>query len=245
MKTRNMKTTVSRWVPTTNLMTLRRLGKLGEELGEQSLAAIDCMDTAHPDAKSRHKQLANEIADVLAQTKVTADVLRFDRARIQAARGADLPLTGLDVKAALHELLSANALVVNVSSRCVIQGLDEIDPGTGRINRERLENALGAIERACLVVIQAMLLPVPSMVFRALVKECLMLQWEGLFTQTEVVGALPVHAGFYWYLPSRPPADPIVVEKRDGEDFIRFTSGAHQRWAHHRDRFVGPIESPR
>lgn len=48
---------------------------------------------------------------------------------------------------------------------------------------------------------------------------------------------LPV--GFYWYFET--DRQPVVVEKREPEDFVRFTNGAHQSWIRDGERFIGPI----
>jgi hypothetical protein len=48
--------------------------------------------------------------------------------------------------------------------------------------------------------------------------------------------------GVYWYLvPGKAPA---ICEKRVGEDFVRFTNGAHQSWAREGERFDGPLVPP-
>jgi len=48
--------------------------------------------------------------------------------------------------------------------------------------------------------------------------------------------------GVYWYVV--PKKAPQICEKRDGEDFVRFTNGAHQSWARDDERFDGPIPQP-
>jgi hypothetical protein len=56
---------------------------------------------------------------------------------------------------------------------------------------------------------------------------------------TEVIKSL--EKGFYWYTDSK---DSIVVEKRDGEDFVRFTSGGRLSYSRNSDKFVGPLVKP-
>lgn len=46
-------------------------------------------------------------------------------------------------------------------------------------------------------------------------------------------------AGFYWYFET--DKQPVVVEKREPEDFVRFTNGQRQTWIRDGERFVGPI----
>lgn len=48
--------------------------------------------------------------------------------------------------------------------------------------------------------------------------------------------------GAYWY--TAPGKDPVICEKRKGEDFVRFTNCSRQSWASEGDRFVGPLKPP-
>lgn len=48
--------------------------------------------------------------------------------------------------------------------------------------------------------------------------------------------------GAYWYM--APGEDPVICEKRKGEDFVRFTNGSRKSWANEDDRFVGPLKPP-
>lgn len=51
-----------------------------------------------------------------------------------------------------------------------------------------------------------------------------------------------IPAGAYWYLvPGKPPT---ICEKRDGEDFIRFTNCSRQSWIREGDSLVGPLPVP-
>lgn len=72
---------LSKWTPTTDLVTLRRMGKLTEELGElQSVAArvvIQGIDEVDPGTgKVNRQRLLDELADVQAQIGCT--LLAFD-----------------------------------------------------------------------------------------------------------------------------------------------------------------------
>lgn len=96
---------MTKWTPTTNLMMLRRMGKLLEELGE----------------------------------------------------------------------LSA------VAARCIIQGIDEIDPGTGKVNRRRLEDEIADVMAQCDVTIQALGLDISYIDNRCAEKEGNMREWEAMF----------------------------------------------------------------
>lgn len=48
--------------------------------------------------------------------------------------------------------------------------------------------------------------------------------------------------GAYWYVV--PGKEPTICEKREGEDFVRFTNGSRQSWARDGERFVGPLQAP-
>lgn len=71
----------SKWIPTTNLMELRRLGKLSEECGELSAIAGRCiiqgLDGKEPTTgKVNRLALQEELADLQAQ--IGCCVLAFD-----------------------------------------------------------------------------------------------------------------------------------------------------------------------
>ncbi len=96
---------MNKWTPTTDLMTLRRMGKLTEELGE----------------------------------------------------------------------------LQSVAARVVIQGIDEIDPGSGKVNRQRLEHEIADVMAQCAVTISAFRLDSRAIEARQLEKEKQMAEWEALF----------------------------------------------------------------
>lgn len=48
--------------------------------------------------------------------------------------------------------------------------------------------------------------------------------------------------GVYWYIVPGKASE--ICEKRDGEDFVRFTSGARQSWVRDGERFEGPLVAP-
>jgi NTP pyrophosphatase (non-canonical NTP hydrolase) len=97
--------TVSKWIPTTDLMMLRRMGKLQEELAE----------------------------------------------------------------------------LANVAARCIIQGIDEVDPGTGRVNRARLTDELADVLAQCHVTILQLELDFPAISLRCSHKMENMWRWEAMF----------------------------------------------------------------
>lgn len=48
--------------------------------------------------------------------------------------------------------------------------------------------------------------------------------------------------GVYWYMVPGKPAD--ICEKREGENFVRFTNGSQQSWLRDGESFIGPLISP-
>jgi len=96
---------LTKWTPTTDLMMLRRMGKLGEELGE-----------------------------------------------LQA-----------------------------VAARCIIQGIEEVDPGTGVLNRERLWKELADVQAQIGCTVLALGLPQDAMARRTAEKMRKMGEWEAMF----------------------------------------------------------------
>ncbi len=103
---------MNKWIPTTDLLMLRRMGKLSEELGE-----------------------------------------------LQA-----------------------------VVARVIIQGIDEVDPGSGKVNRERLMNEIADVMAQCEVTIETLKLTGWKIVDRIEHKKKLMAEWEALFG-TPTIGA--------------------------------------------------------
>lgn len=84
---------MSKWIPTTDLMTLRRLGKTCEELGELVAVlgrticqGLDGVDPAS--GESNIERITKESADVLAQIGCNVEAFRLDQELINA-RAAD------------------------------------------------------------------------------------------------------------------------------------------------------------
>ena len=85
------KSTVTKWVPTTDLMTLRRFGKMLEELGELTEVASRCIiqgiDELDPSTQRYNRaRLIDEIADVYAQLDETVKSFKLNVDYIEARR---------------------------------------------------------------------------------------------------------------------------------------------------------------
>ncbi|TJY57133.1 hypothetical protein E4T66_17125 [Sinimarinibacterium sp. CAU 1509] len=150
-----------KWIPTTNLMQLRRFGKLIEELGE--------LDAAMK-LPSLSDKVWTEVADVLAQLDETVVGLRL-------ASGSVTPTASASPAELIPQLSS-------IAARCIIQGIDEVDPGTGLTNRVRLENGIASLYRSLNAYIDARM-PERSddIAARRLTKRAQMQAWEALFAQ--------------------------------------------------------------
>lgn len=77
-------TNLTKWTPTTDLMMLRRMGKLQEELAELAIVAARCIiqgiDEIDPGSgKPNRQRLHDELADVQAQIGCTAIALGLDQ----------------------------------------------------------------------------------------------------------------------------------------------------------------------
>lgn len=76
------------WMPITDPATLKRLGKLNEELGECTSASARCLiqgfDGTEPDTGKVNRQwLLEELADVEAQAVCTLDMLKLSEEESQ------------------------------------------------------------------------------------------------------------------------------------------------------------------
>lgn len=87
------KTTATKWIPTTDLMQLRRFGKMLEELGELTEVASRCIiqgiDELDPSTQRMNRvRLTDEIADVYAQLDETIEALELNSFYIEKRRAA-------------------------------------------------------------------------------------------------------------------------------------------------------------
>jgi len=77
------------WVPMSDALALKHLGKFGEELGECSAAVSRCIiqgvDEAEPvTGKPNRQWLSEEVADLLANAELVIDHFGLDREFIAA-----------------------------------------------------------------------------------------------------------------------------------------------------------------
>lgn len=124
------------WHPITAPVDLKHLGKLNEECGELVAAAACCRMQG---IAATMPWLEDEIADVRANIDLCVDHFALGRVEI-AMRVLRTKLHAVRTDH-LNELNRACGGLVSASSRCLIQGVDEAEPVTGRVNRNWLENA--------------------------------------------------------------------------------------------------------
>ncbi len=79
------------WVPMSDLLDLKHIGKLQEELGEASAATARCViqgiDECEPITRKPNRQwLEDELADVLANIELNVEHFRLDFARMIARK---------------------------------------------------------------------------------------------------------------------------------------------------------------
>jgi NTP pyrophosphatase (non-canonical NTP hydrolase) len=68
-----------------------------------------------------------------------------------------------------------------VTNRCIIQGIDEIDPGTGKVNRARLQDELADVQAQIGCTVLALGLDQEYMARRTAEKIRQMNEWEAMF----------------------------------------------------------------
>lgn len=65
-----------------------------------------------------------------------------------------------------------------VAARCITQGIDEVDPGTGKLNRHRLEEELADVLAQCQITVRLLDLNSDAIHDRKLRKQVMMMRWE-------------------------------------------------------------------
>ncbi len=91
------------------------------------------------------------------------------------------PTTDLMMLRRMGKLIEELGELSNVAARCIIQGIDEVDPGTGKVNRLRLEHELADVMAQCSVTMNTLQLDVSSINARTLDKIGQMDEWELMF----------------------------------------------------------------
>jgi len=102
------------------------------------------------------------------------------------------PTTDLMMLRRMGKLQEELAELANVAARCIIQGIDEVDPGTGKVNRIRLTHEIADVLAQCRVTIQVLNLDQKAIEERALEKVRQMEEWEAMFPPAGSTEVKPV-----------------------------------------------------
>jgi hypothetical protein len=97
-----------------------------------------------------------------------------------------IPTTDLVMLRRMGKLTEEAAELINVAARCIIQGIDEVDPGTGKVNRLRLEHEIADVMAQCRVTISALNLDRDKINLRIFEKQGQMAEWEAMFKSDKV-----------------------------------------------------------
>jgi hypothetical protein len=173
----------SPWRPITDVVDLKHLGKLAEELNECASAAafaiIHGVGELVPTFETSTKRgLEQEIADVKANIGLVGarfgiEVFDFD------ASAASNTQHFID-----RILLAGFALRLNncgsAVARCIIQGIDEREPITGKVNREWLHETIEHVIVTVGLVIKHFGLDREYIALRADKKKLHLQQWHAL-----------------------------------------------------------------
>ena len=131
----------SPWVPISDAKTLKVMGKFSEELGGLAEAIIGTTGI-HP--KVHFENVTKEIADVLCNIELDAEHLAIDMPVFHGKIRAAFPTA---------EIMRSVGGCVAAVARCIIQGVDEAEPSTGKINRDWLREAMIEVRCSCAAVI--------------------------------------------------------------------------------------------
>lgn len=68
-----------------------------------------------------------------------------------------------------------------VTNRCIIQGIDEVDPGTEKVNRQRLTDEIADVQAQLVCTVLALKLDLEYIAERTAQKIAQMREWEAMF----------------------------------------------------------------
>lgn len=179
----------SPWHPIDNKVDLKHLGKLAEELSECVACAACCLiygvsdDEPTPRTATR-RWLQEEVADVRGNIELVA--IRFDLKRRAVYQSemtlpvVQLPIIADNDREFLAQLIKRLADCGSAVSRCIIQGVDEREPVTGKLNRDWLRETLSAAIEMTRLISVRFGLDAAAMAARAEKKMTYQRQWHAL-----------------------------------------------------------------
>lgn len=92
-----------------------------------------------------------------------------------------IPITDLRLLRRFGKLAEELAELQSVVARCIIQGVDEVDPSSGRTNRERITDEVADVLAQCDLTISELGLDFAAIRARVHEKKRQMAEWESLF----------------------------------------------------------------
>lgn len=99
-----------------------------------------------------------------------------------------IPITNLKMLRRMGKLIEELLELGIVAVRCIIQGIDEVDPGSGKTNRQRLMDEMADVEAQLVVTSHWLFADTATMEYmgaRTNEKIGYMRQWEAMFTPGE------------------------------------------------------------
>ena len=91
------------------------------------------------------------------------------------------PTTDLMMLRRMGKLIEELSELSNVAARCIIQGIDEVDPGSGKVNRQRLNEEIADVLAQCQVTVHTLKLDTMGIALRQDDKVRQMAEWEAIF----------------------------------------------------------------
>lgn len=102
------------------------------------------------------------------------------------------PTTDLFTLRRAGKLIEEGGEAIAVAARLIIQGIDEVDPSSGKVNRQRLMEELADLQAQILCTGVAFNLDQEFMDARVQVKLAQMEEWEAMFREPDRKAVLPV-----------------------------------------------------
>jgi NTP pyrophosphatase (non-canonical NTP hydrolase) len=99
------------------------------------------------------------------------------------AMSKGVPTTDLLMLRRMGKFLEELGELQAVAARVIIQGIDEVDPGSGVVNRERLEKEIADVMAQCLTTIDTLSLDEDAIHVRVNEKMRQKAEWESLFLE--------------------------------------------------------------
>lgn len=165
------------WHPMTKPIDLKHLGKLAEELSEGAAAAFAYLESG---GVEEMQALANEIADIEANISLVAEHFSLREDVVLDHRAS-----GVRLLPRLFRFGQRMGVAGAAVSRCIIQGIDEREPVTGKLNRDWLCESLVEIISTIPPIVASLNLDRKAMDLRCGRKMAHLRQWHGMLEEAK------------------------------------------------------------